>query len=231
MKIVVMFLSLLIVECTYAASFDCGGKLNDVEKMICSNAQLSGLDDELGALYKYMHVNNAEKQEQLNWIKERNKCKNLECVASSYKNRIDVFVYYRLPIKTCISSENKFSEFAKNDKDNYFYFDNEYDLNGDESNELIYVSGGCNAHCMYAVYALKNGCYHEIASFSAREYFVVSPNSAEISEYISKEELEKHRKNGDISSDSFSCLLINDVEPMLDGATGPQYKPWCFDKK
>lgn len=231
MKAIVACLLFMVIEGAYAASFDCGGKLNAAENMICSNEVLSRLDEELSMLYKYIKFNNAEKQEQLNSIEERNKCQEIACIAAWYDDQIDAFEHCRLPVKECISSKGELTALANKDEDNYFYLDGELELNGDGSNELIYVSGGCNAHCMYAVYELKDGCYHEIASFSAREYFVVPPTSNELAEYINKEDLDNYRKHGVISEESFMCLLINNVESVLDVASSPKYEPWCFDRK
>ncbi|MDH5654258.1 MAG: hypothetical protein OEZ39_20580, partial [Gammaproteobacteria bacterium] len=65
-------------------------------------------------------------------------------------------------------------EFASKDTKYYFRLDRETNIKGDSQNELIYGSGGCNAHCEYIVYEMQDGCIKEIASFTAREYYIQS---------------------------------------------------------
>lgn len=79
---------------TYAASFDCNKATTLVESLICSDDRLSQLDDSLDESYKKTISNSTQKtklkSEQLSWMKSvRNKCKNYECLATSYEERIN----------------------------------------------------------------------------------------------------------------------------------------------
>jgi uncharacterized protein len=77
MKKIFFFLT-LILTFTFPASFDCKKATTEVEKLICSNEELSQLDEELNKAYKELlsKVNKDDKkkiiQEQREWIKERN---------------------------------------------------------------------------------------------------------------------------------------------------------------
>jgi uncharacterized protein len=76
-----------------AASFACSKAKGTVEKLICSNAGLSRLDDELNRAY-VTESKSAEKSAELvndqrRWIVEdRNKCTNAECLSHAYQARI-----------------------------------------------------------------------------------------------------------------------------------------------
>lgn len=58
-----------------AASFDCGKAEAKVEKMICNDAELSRLDDELDSVYKSALKDKRHvavlKESQRQWMKER----------------------------------------------------------------------------------------------------------------------------------------------------------------
>ncbi len=75
-----------------AASFDCDKAGTKVEKMICADPELSKLDEELGKAYnKALEANSDQasiKQKQRDWLKERNKCANSECIRTRYQDRI-----------------------------------------------------------------------------------------------------------------------------------------------
>lgn len=73
------------------ASFTCKRTSSDVEKMICTNYELSHLDDKLSTLYflEKVRVYPNHLREQLTWLKERNTCKNVQCLKLAYKKRID----------------------------------------------------------------------------------------------------------------------------------------------
>lgn len=213
-----------------SASFNCSAQLNNVEKRICDNAVLSDLDDQLGALYKYRKVNTADKKDQINWIKKRNSCLNDECIEKAYNDRISLFTSSRVPIKKCLGTVQSLSDYAAEHTNETFIVDKQVDLNGDGEDEIIYGERMCNVHCAYAAYEKIAGCYYEIATFTAREYFVVSARSDDLENYLSKEELVDYKKTNVISNDSFKCLLINDVEQYGDLTIGPSYQPWCFSK-
>ncbi len=75
-----------------AAGFDCSKAASRVEKLICVDAELSGLDDELTAAYRAARragMPESENRKQRQWIVERNACADKECVRESYKARLE----------------------------------------------------------------------------------------------------------------------------------------------
>lgn len=83
-----------LLHCSgHAASFDCGGKLTVVEKMICVDPHLSALDDVMKALY----ISTKQKYpdavlSQRDWLKfGRNRCTNSACLVVTYESRISQF--------------------------------------------------------------------------------------------------------------------------------------------
>ena len=85
----VFFTVLCTPSVLLAASFDCKRAGTQVEKIICSEADIGKLDEDLSGLYKQaLVVSPAIKNEQLLWIKERNSCKNDQCVRDRYTSRV-----------------------------------------------------------------------------------------------------------------------------------------------
>jgi len=82
---------LALMTTAWAASFDCAKAKTRVEKIICEDAALSKLDEEMNVAYKTALQDekqaNAIKQAQKQWMKERNDCSDAECVRSAYENR------------------------------------------------------------------------------------------------------------------------------------------------
>ena len=81
------------VHSSYSASFNCDKARTWVEKAICSDTQLSDLDELLLASYKKALSNasnaNAIKMAQREWLKSvRNACKDVECLKQTYTSRI-----------------------------------------------------------------------------------------------------------------------------------------------
>ncbi len=78
-----------------AASFDCAGKsLSTVEKLICSDGQLSVLDETLTRIYEVARASSplpqTLKSAQREWIEGyRNESKTVAELTTEYKNRID----------------------------------------------------------------------------------------------------------------------------------------------
>jgi uncharacterized protein len=75
-----------------AASFDCAKASTNIEKSICSNPELSKLDNELSAAYKQeIQKSNLKydlKTQQREWLKNKiNKCTNESCIADAYTSR------------------------------------------------------------------------------------------------------------------------------------------------
>lgn len=76
----------------YAASFDCKLASTYSEKTICTNSQLSKLDEQLSALYKasisLSGTPESLKFQQREWIKKRNSCTNEPCISELHQSRI-----------------------------------------------------------------------------------------------------------------------------------------------
>lgn len=75
----------------HAASFDCGKATTKVEKLICSDAAISKLDEELAAAYKTaLRGENQDsiRQTQKQWMKGRNGCADAVCVKRTYETRL-----------------------------------------------------------------------------------------------------------------------------------------------
>jgi len=87
------FFAIVAISSTlHAASFDCSALLTPIEQLICSNPELSSLDDALGAAYERARSagNSAARstKEQQQWLIARNDCANRECLKMLYEARI-----------------------------------------------------------------------------------------------------------------------------------------------
>jgi len=75
-----------------AASFDCAKAKLKVEKLICADAELSKLDEELNAAYQAALLKAKQtksiRQAQKRWLKERDGCADAACVARAYEERL-----------------------------------------------------------------------------------------------------------------------------------------------
>ena len=89
---VAFFAIVAISPILHAASFDCSGLLTPIEQLICSNPELSSLDDALGAAYKRARSASdtaaRSAREQRQWLIARNECANGECLKVLYEARI-----------------------------------------------------------------------------------------------------------------------------------------------
>lgn len=76
-----------------AASFECSGKLTQVEQMICTNPRLSKYDEQMYALYlPIKKVHHDAVLSQRDWLKYgRNRCADVTCLAEAYVLRINEF--------------------------------------------------------------------------------------------------------------------------------------------
>jgi len=84
---------LVLLTTAQATSFDCAKASTKVENLICGEAELSKLDDELSKAYRQALDQGEDKQkvikEQRQWLKEsRNSCDASNCLKSVYQNRI-----------------------------------------------------------------------------------------------------------------------------------------------
>jgi len=97
MKISIMYfiISLLMAAVNIeAASFDCRKATAKFEKIICSDTELSKLDESLSKAYSKALTRPDIKQQttisQRQWLKnERNKCKDTKCLKTAYETRIN----------------------------------------------------------------------------------------------------------------------------------------------
>lgn len=81
-----------------SASFDCAKASTANEIAICSDADLSVLDETLAAVYKEARGNVSDSErlkiEQINWIKSLGTCDgNVDCLINAYKTRMLVLDY------------------------------------------------------------------------------------------------------------------------------------------
>ena len=90
---VIIFSSLFLLTTAHAASFDCREARTKIEKLICSNDELSKLDESLNEAY-LRALNRADIKQQTiesqnQWLKyQRNVCQDAECVKRAYETRI-----------------------------------------------------------------------------------------------------------------------------------------------
>ncbi|HAF45131.1 MAG: hypothetical protein A2100_00130 [Sideroxydans sp. GWF2_59_14] len=92
MKLLIALVWLPLVATAHAASFDCAKAGTKVEHIICNDPQISHMDEQLAQNYKtaLQDQSNAKlgKQEQRQWMKERNVCADVACVQEAYRKRI-----------------------------------------------------------------------------------------------------------------------------------------------
>ena len=80
-----------------AASFDCNKAKTNIENMICNSSELSMLDEQLNYEYKIIlnkiNLKDDFVKEQYRWIKDRSKCKDINCLRKKYKARLNLYFY------------------------------------------------------------------------------------------------------------------------------------------
>jgi uncharacterized protein len=84
---------LLLISPVQSASFDCGKARTRIENLICADAELSKLDEDLNVAYRQSITRNDVRREaiktQREWLKnERNVCESTACVKAAYQRRI-----------------------------------------------------------------------------------------------------------------------------------------------
>ncbi|HUX65823.1 MAG TPA: lysozyme inhibitor LprI family protein [archaeon] len=105
MQLAVLGIGLLALALpVQAASFDCGKAASKVEQMICGDAKLSKLDDEMGNDYqKALSKANEEQKkslltEQKLWLKKiRNICTSETCLKDAYSSRLAALATFLAP--------------------------------------------------------------------------------------------------------------------------------------
>lgn len=145
--LLLMFL-LSMVPLSQAASFDCTKAVTNIDKTVCSNYELSQLDEKQSELF-YSIKSMLNKQEfdsllheQRYWLKERNKYCDLNgvsegCLIGSYKRRINTLEHHIYELERYKSKDapktiqyaGKYGEFKiypLDDKTILFYFYKKY---------------------------------------------------------------------------------------------------------
>lgn len=81
-----------------AASFDCAKATTKIDKMICTDAGLSKLDEEMARFYRQTKAELHDApwfiEQQRLWLKHRNGCKDRDCIEASYHQRLDGMRWY-----------------------------------------------------------------------------------------------------------------------------------------
>ncbi len=87
---IVFFMLLSPCSHCFAASFNCSRATSAAEEKICTNAEISELDSELGRLYMAEKKSNALLvSDQKRWLHEiRDRCESIECLKRVYVLRI-----------------------------------------------------------------------------------------------------------------------------------------------
>lgn len=93
MRLLIQLIVLIVPSVLLAASFDCVKSHTEVERIICSDTQLSDLDDQLSNAYHRVldqAENKAEtKGEQTQWLKDvRDKCSTAYSLVNAYRKRL-----------------------------------------------------------------------------------------------------------------------------------------------
>ncbi len=91
--IVFLFLCIVLQTDVFAASFDCSKASSKVEKIICSDAELSSLDEKMQKVYKAKLENSINKYGiramQRDWLKiMRKNCSDSACIKQNYEAQI-----------------------------------------------------------------------------------------------------------------------------------------------
>jgi uncharacterized protein len=88
-----LIMMLLSVISVFGTSFDCAKAKTYVEKMICSDEKLIEKDDQLNHFFKTLKISNRLSsdvmQSQKEWLKNRNRCKDLDCLHDSYNHQLE----------------------------------------------------------------------------------------------------------------------------------------------
>lgn len=93
MRLAIILIGVLFTSAAFAASFDCTDASTSTEQIICSNLELSAIDEELASVYENAliasHDESILREEQLTWLTQvRNACDDGDCIMVAYQNRI-----------------------------------------------------------------------------------------------------------------------------------------------
>ena len=112
-KLFVVFLLAFPCKSVLSASFDCNLASNTVEKLICTDAEASKIDEYFSEYYSSINKILSEsekatiKKSQINWIQsDRNTCDKALCIVKSYKNReLEIEKWLKTKIPEPLESE------------------------------------------------------------------------------------------------------------------------------
>ena len=90
---IILTLTMLLVPLNgHAASFDCARASSRVERLICSDADISTLDESLSAAYAAFLRTSSEpatvRRDQKDWLKQRDACQDVDCIRWLYESRL-----------------------------------------------------------------------------------------------------------------------------------------------
>lgn len=111
-KFLCVFALYCFATVSYSASFDCSKASSNTEKTICSDVELSALDEKLTDTYrKAIQLNPNLKLNQRDWLKSLSGCENSsnvsDCLKSLYKSRIQVMNFLANPNRGLIGLDIK----------------------------------------------------------------------------------------------------------------------------
>lgn len=97
-----VFLSVLVagIQSTHAASFNCSKASNVIESLVCKDSSLSKKDSQMANLYKKAlkdlprSMQRGLRDEQRDWLSERDSCDDRECLELVYSKRIYELKHY-----------------------------------------------------------------------------------------------------------------------------------------
>src|SRR5256885_1001942 len=95
--------AMALITSARAASFDCAKAYSQVERLVCSDDNLSALDETMATAYKVAKSNSAAfvksgavlagvTRDQRTWLVRRNECKDRMCVSEAYNTRLREFL-------------------------------------------------------------------------------------------------------------------------------------------
>ncbi|WP_062059042.1 lysozyme inhibitor LprI family protein [Cellvibrio sp. OA-2007] len=212
MKVFILVIFLFSSNESLSASFNCDLAKSKIEKLICSDSEISKKDDELAKIYYEVNDKSLDNgfliEKQKQWLKERNRCQSEKCIMDKYVERIQVvsrwledekniddFFLYRKYVGGDRYSESIYGEIII-DKDSIFW------SNGGRNGS----SGGCKVN------------YQLISKEVGKSYTDIEPdklNRNDSSTYKSfKIKLEDHACNNDLKY--LRLTLISGLSNYLD---------------
>lgn len=84
----ITFVWILLSSVSHSASFNCDKATSKMESLICADVDLSNQDSTLGQLYHQLNASNKLRSTQRQWLRDRQKCTDTQCLRSHYQRRI-----------------------------------------------------------------------------------------------------------------------------------------------